>query len=167
MVALLKLYQLSLDCLQLENNGKKTKSLSGDSFSPSEQVFNLASLTRSLSFHQSFDRRLMRTIFFHIWFLFPSVAEESKWGWAFGWGQEDNGINDFICGEDDMLTSITFGRNSSSCSLWPFSPYIHLLIPSQEALYVPVVSYLCVSTFGYFSVTFQVSSPWVLCVIPN
>lgn len=159
MVALLKLYRPSLDCLQLENKGEKTQNHSAESPSvPSEQVFNLASLACSLSFQWSFDRRLMRTIFLHIWFLFPSVAEVIK-GRTFGWVRKDNGINDFICGLDDVLTSITFNRNYDSCSLWPFSPYRHLLVPTQEVLCQ--LPQICVSTFGYCEST----SPWVLCFI--
>lgn len=77
MVALLKLHRPSWDCLQLENKKEEqTKSLNRDSFSPSEQVFNLVSLTSSLSSSAEFllkvneDEIPPRVIYF-----FPFVAE--------------------------------------------------------------------------------------------
>lgn len=59
-VALLKLYNWAQIALNLKTKEKGWEKY--HSFSPSEQVFNLASHTRSLSLQLSLDRRLMRTI---------------------------------------------------------------------------------------------------------
>lgn len=132
-VALLKLFQRTIVCLRLEKE-KKTKSLGGDSFSPSKEVFISASGAGSLSFQRSFDRRLMRTIFLRIWFLFPSVAEVIK-GATFGWVMEGNGINCFICEEDEAPTAAV-------CDPFPLS-YIYLL---NEKFQVPL-GYRFVTSF--------------------